>query len=90
MAKKKKVRKSPSKTEESKRLDENLEFVKTNSGVQPWQRWGPYVSERSWGTVREDYSEDGSAWDYLPHDVARSKNYRWGEDGIRMKRLKKK
>ena len=82
MAKKKKVRKSPSKTEESKRLDENLEFLKTNSGVQPWQRWGPYVSERSWGTVREDYSEDGSAWDYLPHDVARSKNYRWGEDGI--------
>src|SRR5574341_126526 len=47
-----------------------------------WRRWGPYVSERSWGTVREDYSEDGSAWDYLTHDMARSKAYRWGEDGL--------
>jgi hypothetical protein len=47
-----------------------------------WKRWGPYLSERSWGTVREDYSPDGSAWDYLPHDQARSKAYRWGEDGI--------
>ena len=43
---------------------------------------GPYVAERSWGTVREDYSADGDAWDYLPHDLARSKAYRWGEDGI--------
>ncbi|HWQ36409.1 MAG TPA: glucosidase [Blastocatellia bacterium] len=47
-----------------------------------WKRWGPYLSERQWGTVREDYSPDGSAWDYLPHDHARSKTYRWGEDGI--------
>ncbi len=47
-----------------------------------WRRWGPYVSERSWATVREDYSADGDAWDYLPHDLARSKAYRWGEDGI--------
>jgi len=47
-----------------------------------WRRWGPYVSERSWGTVREDYSDSGSAWDFLPHDWARSKAYRWGEDGI--------
>jgi hypothetical protein len=47
-----------------------------------WKRWGPYLSERSWGTVREDYSSHGSAWDYLSHDQARSKAYRWGEDGI--------
>ena len=48
----------------------------------PWRLWGPYVSERQWGTVREDYSADGTAWEYLPHDHARSRAYRWGEDGI--------
>ncbi|PPS42731.1 glucosidase [Chroococcidiopsis sp. TS-821] len=47
-----------------------------------WRRWGPYLSERQWGTVREDYSATGSAWDYFPHDHARSRAYRWGEDGI--------
>ncbi len=47
-----------------------------------WYRWGPYVSERQWGTVREDYSADGNAWDYLPHDHARSQAYRWGEDSL--------
>ncbi len=47
-----------------------------------WYRWGPYVSERQWETVREDYSPDGEAWDYLPHDHARSRAYRWGEDGL--------
>lgn len=47
-----------------------------------WKRWGPYVSERAWGTVREDYSANGTAWEYLPHDQARSKAYRWNEDGI--------
>jgi len=47
-----------------------------------WYRWGPYVSERQWGTVREDYSADGNAWDYLPHDHARSRAYRWGEDSL--------
>jgi hypothetical protein len=47
-----------------------------------WHRWGPYLSERQWGTVREDYSGDGDAWEYLPHDQARSRAYRWGEDGI--------
>ncbi len=47
-----------------------------------WKRWGPYLSERQWGTVREDYSAYGTAWDYLPHDHARSRAYRWGEDGI--------
>jgi Mannosylglycerate hydrolase MGH1-like glycoside hydrolase domain len=47
-----------------------------------WKRWGPYLSERSWATVREDYSRDGTAWEYFPHDHARSKAYRWGEDGL--------
>jgi hypothetical protein len=47
-----------------------------------WRKWGPYVSERQWGTVREDYSEHGTAWDYFPHDHARSRAYRWGEDGL--------
>src|SRR3989454_833090 len=47
-----------------------------------WRRWGPYLSERQWGTVREDYSPHGTAWDYFPHDHARSRAYRWGEDGI--------
>ena len=47
-----------------------------------WQRWGPYLSERQWGTVREDYSAGGTAWEYFPHDHARSRAYRWGEDGI--------
>src|SRR5579871_1032653 len=47
-----------------------------------WQRWGPYLAERQWGTVREDYSAGGDAWDYLPHDHARSRAYRWGEDGL--------
>src|SRR5260370_13902578 len=47
-----------------------------------WRRWGPYLSERQWGTVREDYSEYGTAWEYFPHDHARSRAYRWGEDGI--------
>src|SRR5438132_703582 len=57
--------------------------LRENTGALPvWRRWGPYVSERSWGTVREDYSPDGSAWDYLTHDQARSKAYRWGEDGL--------
>jgi hypothetical protein len=63
-------------TQESDRL------AAANQGKRPWRKWGPYVSERQWGTVREDYSADGNAWDYLPHDHARSRAYRWGEDGI--------
>ncbi|MCB1019030.1 MAG: glucosidase, partial [Acidobacteria bacterium] len=47
-----------------------------------WRRWGPYLSERAWGTVREDYSPHGTAWAYFPHDVARSRTYRWNEDGL--------
>ncbi|MGD1911503.1 MAG: glucosidase [Rivularia sp. (in: cyanobacteria)] len=63
-------------TQEGKRIVENRQ--KTND----WKKWGPYVSDRQWGTVREDYSPDGSAWDFFPHDQARSRAYRWGEDGI--------
>ena len=48
----------------------------------PWKKWGPYLSERQWGTVREDYSQDGNAWDYFNHDQSRSRAYRWGEDGL--------
>ena len=61
---------------EQKRLNEARE-----AGI-PWKKWGPYLSERQWGTVREDYSEDGNAWDYFTHDQARSRAYRWGEDGL--------
>ncbi len=61
---------------EQSRLQEAYENTK------PWYRWGPYLSERQWGTVREDYSADGNAWDYFPHDHARSRAYRWGEDGL--------
>jgi hypothetical protein len=63
-------------TEEQKRLDANAKKA------TPLELWGPYLSERQWGTVREDYSANGDAWNYLPHDHARSKAYRWGEDGI--------
>src|SRR6187397_2487309 len=48
----------------------------------PWYEWGPYLSERAWGTVREDYSNDGDAWSFFPHDHARSRAYRWNEDGL--------
>src|SRR6187402_1474910 len=48
----------------------------------PWKKWGPYLAERQWGTVREDYSEDGDAWGFFSHDQARSRAYRWGEDGL--------
>ena len=68
--------KDVSHTAEQSRLDE------ANHGLSDWRLWGPYLSERQWGTVREDYSQDGNAWSYLPHDSARSRAYRWGEDGI--------
>jgi Glycosyl hydrolase family 63 C-terminal domain len=61
---------------ESQRLQEDARRE------QNWKRWGPYLAERQWGTVREDYSTDGSSWDYFPHDHARSRAYRWGEDGL--------
>jgi hypothetical protein len=65
---------------------ERLEgFGRPEDGIRQasdWYLWGPYLSERQWGTVREDYSGDGQAWSYLPHDHARSRAYRWGEDGL--------
>jgi hypothetical protein len=61
---------------------EELRLEQDNKKEVHWKKWGPYLSERQWGTVREDYSEDGSAWTYFPHDHARSRTYRWGEDGI--------
>jgi hypothetical protein len=61
---------------EQRRLEE------TRDGAVPWRKWGPYLSERQWGTVREDYSESGNAWDYFSHDQARSRAYHWGEDGL--------
>jgi len=61
---------------ERRRLDEDTRREKN------WKRWGPYLSDRQWGTVREDYSPDGAAWRYFPHDHARSRAYRWGEDGL--------
>ena len=61
---------------EQKRLNDARE-----KGI-PWKKWGPYLSERQWGTVREDYSENGNAWDYFTHDQSRSQAYRWGEDGL--------
>ncbi|WP_454064799.1 MGH1-like glycoside hydrolase domain-containing protein [Candidatus Nitrospira salsa] len=63
-------------TSEERRLNES------KSHKKHWKRWGPYLSERQWGTVREDYSADGSAWEYFSHDQARSRAYRWGEDGL--------
>lgn len=67
----------PGKTAEKLRISQGRDRV-----VPPWLRWGPYVSERSWGTVREDYSWDGNAWNYFPYELSLSKAYRWGEDGI--------
>ncbi|MEU8263846.1 glucosidase [Micromonospora sp. NPDC048999] len=61
---------------------ERLRLAQADAGAQDWRAWGPYLSERAWGTVREDYSEHGTAWDYFPHDHARSRAYRWNEDGM--------
>ena len=59
----------------------NAEAERRNDPVN-WEKWGPYLSERAWGTVREDYSADGNAWGYFPYDHARSRAYRWNEDGM--------
>ncbi|MEV4343193.1 glucosidase [Actinoplanes sp. NPDC049596] len=64
------------------RVAERLRLAQADSGEQPWRAWGPYLAERAWGTVREDYSEHGTAWDYFPHDHARSRAYRWNDDGM--------
>ena len=66
----------PKQTRESLRLEQSA------ARTQDWKRWGPYLAERQWGTVREDYSAEGDAWEYFPHDHARSRAYRWGEDGL--------
>src|SRR5687768_782216 len=68
--------KSNDLTAEERRLEQSRERK------AHWKRWGPYLSERAWGTVREDYSQYGAAWDYFPHDHARSRVYRWNEDGL--------
>jgi hypothetical protein len=67
---------SAARTAEARRLEE------ARLRTAHWKRWGPYLSERQWGTVREDYSADGTAWEFFPHDHARSRAYRWGEDGL--------
>jgi hypothetical protein len=61
---------------------EAVRLQEARTGKVPWKKWGPYLSERQWGTVREDYSENGNAWDYFTHDQARSRAYHWGEDGL--------
>ena len=61
---------------------EQMRLQEADEGTAPWRAWGPYLSERAWGTVREDYSAYGDAWDYFPHDHARSRVYRWNEDGM--------
>src|ERR1700745_398457 len=66
----------PIESNEHKRLNAARE------DAVPWKKWGPYLSERQWGTVREDYSHDGNAWDYFTHDQSRSRAYHWGEDGM--------
>jgi len=66
----------------SKKTYASVEHERLSTDGQGWKRWGPYLSERQWGTVREDYSEGGDAWNYFTHDHARSRAYRWGEDGL--------
>src|SRR5204863_9092272 len=61
---------------------EQLRLAENKPHPEPWHFWGPYLAERAWGTVREDYRANGDAWNYFPHDHARSRAYRWGEDGL--------
>ena len=66
-------------------MDETVEHQRlrrADEHAEAWRAWGPYLSERAWGTVREDYSEHGAAWDHFPHDHARSRVYRWNEEGL--------
>jgi hypothetical protein len=67
---------------ESDMTQEESRLQEARKGTSDWKKWGPYLSERQWGTVREDYSEGGDAWNFFTHDQARSRAYRWGEDGI--------
>jgi hypothetical protein len=68
--------------QEAATLESSRSQLKMVAAKKPWRKWGPYLSERQWGTVREDYSQDGNAWDYFTHDQARSRAYHWGEDGL--------
>ncbi|QDT00738.1 hypothetical protein [Adhaeretor mobilis] len=61
---------------------EQQRLIEDRDGKNPWRAFGPYLSERQWGTMREDYSEHGEAWEYVSHEASRSRAYRWGEDGI--------
>ena len=61
---------------------ETRRLAEAQARAAHWKRWGPYLAERQWGTVREDYSPHGTAWEYFPHDQARARAYRWGEDGL--------
>src|SRR5207244_6070765 len=65
-----------------KAIAEQRRLADADAGQVAWRSWGTYLSERAWGTVREDYSEHGEAWDHLPHEHARSRAYRWNEDGM--------
>jgi hypothetical protein len=74
----------PGKTDpaQKKRTAEEVRLFQSEDRTTHWKRWGPYLAERAWGTVREDYSANGTAWEYFPHEAARSRAYRWNEDGI--------
>jgi hypothetical protein len=72
----------PSKTPRATDVNEQRRLNQARESGIPWKKWGPYLSERQWGTVREDYSADGNAWAYFSHDQSRSRAYRWGEDGL--------
>ena len=74
--------KSPARKRASLKIREKVRLAECSARQPEWKFWGPYLSERQWGTVREDYSPHGNAWDYFPHDHARSRAYRWGEDGL--------
>jgi hypothetical protein len=73
------IQKPPAGYPETK---EQVRLNEARDSAVPWKKWGPYLSERQWGTVREDYSRDGDAWNYFTHDQSRSRAYRWGEDGL--------
>src|SRR5487761_2228954 len=70
----------PTKASAGGKEQERIDAI--TDDLSPWRRWGPYLTDRAWGSVREDYSADGNAWQYLPYEKARAKAYRWGEDGI--------
>src|ERR1700720_1221576 len=74
---------TPERPQMAQRTDaERQRIVESRNGTKDWRRWGPYLSERQWGTVREDYSPYGDAWHYFPYDQAHCRTYRWGEDGL--------